>query len=228
MAEKVDLSLDDIIKMTKKSNRGTKPNSKPNLQRLRNLGSRSGIIRKGGPRQTIKQQTPLKKELTMLHVSNLDWNVSTDDMRELFSDVGDMRKAVVHYDKSGRSLGTAEVTYTSREAAIRAIKKYNNQHLDGRPMNVTLVPNQSNVRSPAKNRSLTDATARIKPGSSIYKRSQTKSSKGGPNIKGRQSTVKTTKKLNTQRNQRQPKKQISAAELDADLEAYSANKMSTD
>lgn len=227
MAEKIDLSLDDIIKMNKKG--GNNPNkrgnkqqqNKPNLQRLRNLGARSGIVRKGGPKpinQRQQQQTSPKKELTMLHVSNLHYNVSTNDIKELFSDIGPVRKAVVHYDKSGRSLGTAEVTFLSRDAAIRAIKKYHNLPLDGRPMSITMVPSQNSVRSPAKSR------IGVKPGSGIYKRPQTKGTRGGAANKGHMANNRGNKpKFQPRGNKREPKKAVTAEQLDADLEAYSMN-----
>lgn len=211
MAEKVDLSLDDIIKMNRKSNpKGGNKNNKPTSNRLKNLGARSGVqIRKGGPKKTNIRPTTTSpvKEATMLHVSNLHFNVSNADIRELFSEIGPVKKAAVHYDKSGRSLGTAEVIFSTRDAAIKAIKKYKNVPLDGRPMSITLVPSQTQVRSPAKGR------IGVRAGSGIYKKPQSKpqqkTGKGRPQGKPK-----------FQRGQRQPKKDVTAEQLDADLDNF--------
>lgn len=222
----LDLSLDDIIKMNKKNQHKTNRNSntrsnnnnnnnnqRPKLQRLRNLGIRSGITRRSDSSQV---KISPRKEPTMLHVSNLHYNVSNADVKTLFSDIGPVKKAVVHYDKSGRSLGTAEVTFTTREAAIRAINKYNNLPLDGRPMNITLVPSSnSTLRSPIKGK------IGIKSSSGIHKRQSSKTSnnntRSGPNTKGGRPTSVRGKKPGFTR---KPRPQVTAEELDADLEAY--------
>ncbi|KAI3474079.1 hypothetical protein Pfo_028867 [Paulownia fortunei] len=76
---------------------------------------------------------------TRLLISNLHYGVSEDDIEELFSGVGDLKSCSVHYDRSGRSEGTAEVVFSRRRDAEAAIKRYDNVQLDGNPMKIEIV-----------------------------------------------------------------------------------------
>ncbi|KAI3975131.1 hypothetical protein MKX01_038459 [Papaver californicum] len=74
-----------------------------------------------------------------LYVSNLDYGVSNEDIKELFSEVGEIQRYSVNYDRSGRSKGTAEVVFVRRSDAAAAVKRYNNVQLDGKPMKIEIV-----------------------------------------------------------------------------------------
>ncbi|CAN7113432.1 unnamed protein product [Brassica rapa subsp. narinosa] len=84
---------------------------------------------------------------TKLYISNLDYGVSNEDIKELFSEVGDLKRYGIHYDRSGRSKGTAEVVFSRRGDALAAVKRYNDVQLDGKLMKIEIVG--TNLSAPA-------------------------------------------------------------------------------
>lgn len=70
-----------------------------------------------------------------LYVGNLDYGVTTDQLREHFAQVGAVVDAVVISDKySGRSKGFGFVEFQNPEDAKKAIEEFNGKELNGRPL----------------------------------------------------------------------------------------------
>jgi len=72
-----------------------------------------------------------------IYVGNLAYSVTDDDLRELFSEFGEVRSASVISDKAtGQSKGFGFVEMKDNSAADTAIKDLNGKQVKGRALKV--------------------------------------------------------------------------------------------
>ncbi|CAH0554765.1 unnamed protein product [Brassicogethes aeneus] len=248
MVDKIEMSLEDIIKTNKpggrrgggrRGGRGGSRGGNSQSRRgggggnFRRSGGREGGVQRGrgrggitrsftrgdvngawkhdlfegfGPRKVAAARAAVQATMgpTKLMVSNLDFGVSDSDIQELFAEFGPLKSAAVHYDRSGRSLGTADVIFERRSDAIKAMKQYNGVPLDGRAMNIQLTT--SEIPSPVRRINQQERPRQ-------FNRSPRGGAKGRPQRGGRGG--------GGGRNPRNTRKAApTAEELDAELDAY--------
>ncbi|XP_054980730.1 aly/REF export factor 2-like [Sorex araneus] len=216
--DKVDMSLDDIIRLNRNRDgagfqgRGggggpvrnraalgraqgrrrpapySRPQRRPGQGQRDLLGGSAGARGRGGPGGKLL-------------VSNLDFGVSDADVQALFAELGTLRQAAVHHDRAGRSLGSAVVHFQREADALRAREQYDGVPLDGRPMDIQLVASQLDAqRRPAHSNSGAAGPGKRGCGGLGGVR---RGARGGGRAWG-------------------SKQQLSAEELDAQLDAYAS------
>lgn len=255
MGDKMDMSLDDIIKMSKKGGSGGGGSrGRGTFARAGGSGRGGGPSRPARGRQsnfnrnnrstpyTRPRELPDKWQHDMfeehvggragnsggngggngggnsgkLLISNLDFGVSDSDIRELFAEFGALKKASIHYDRSGRSKGTADVHFVNKADALKAMKHYNGVPLDGRPMKIQQATSEFDTQNRQNTQGLNKGFDRTRLGQPrVERRRGGGGGGGGGGFRGR-----------GRGGGNRP--QLSAEELDAQLDAYNAEcKMDT-
>ncbi|KAJ1288692.1 hypothetical protein BS78_02G107500 [Paspalum vaginatum] len=168
MSSGLDMSLDDLIKQSKSRPKAnpTAPSSGPGPARRAPPPARAVPYPPAAPKARAAADSPYgvysdhiaamaavapppvatARSLetgTKLHISNLDAGVTVEDVQELFSEVGELKRYSMNYEKDGKSKGTAEVVFARKVDALDAIKRYNGVLLDGKPMNIELIGNNA-------------------------------------------------------------------------------------
>ncbi|WP_455625903.1 RNA recognition motif domain-containing protein [Parabacteroides sp.] len=73
-----------------------------------------------------------------LYISNLSYNISDEDLRQLFADYGEITSAKVIMDReTGRSRGFGFVELSDDGLAKKAIEELNQASYDGKVINIT-------------------------------------------------------------------------------------------
>ena len=79
-----------------------------------------------------------------LYVGNITFATTSEDLRELFSQHGEVTDAIVIQDReTGRSRGFGFVELASDEAANAAIEALNGTNIDGRDLTVNVARERS-------------------------------------------------------------------------------------
>lgn len=82
--------------------------------------------------------TPGESSGLQVVVHNLPWTCSWQVLKESFSTCGEVERADIIQDSSGRSRGFGTVRFTAQDAANAAVETMNNADIDGRPVTVRI------------------------------------------------------------------------------------------
>ncbi|GAB7362789.1 hypothetical protein MBLNU230_g3092t2 [Neophaeotheca triangularis] len=75
-----------------------------------------------------------------IRVENLHYNITTDELYELFTRIGPITESTIVFDRSNRSTGIAFVTYPDPLDAERALRDYNGAKAGGQVIHLREVP----------------------------------------------------------------------------------------
>ncbi|CAI2350766.1 unnamed protein product [Caenorhabditis sp. 36 PRJEB53466] len=143
----VDLSLDDIISKTRKTNSSIqkKPFSRP--EGRRSNGRPTGIPRRsGGGGGGWKDLDAVANhgitrgndnKVVRVNISNLAATVISSDLEELFGSYK-LNSVAVNFNEHGESLGTADISLSKRDAE-RLVQQYGGVALDGKMMKFAVI-----------------------------------------------------------------------------------------
>ncbi|KAJ1917319.1 hypothetical protein H4219_003279 [Mycoemilia scoparia] len=138
------VSTQDILKRLGPS-KGKSPVKTGKVGKRQITASTSRLLGKAAANIIVSPKKPaeisIKGEsgpVTIL-VANLDRGASADDVRTCFKKYGEIRKCTLLFDGNGRSTGKAEIVYSRKPDAEKAVKALNGVIADGATLSVQIL-----------------------------------------------------------------------------------------
>lgn len=114
------------------------------LARPTNVLTRGAAAASAASLPPARVNLPPQQTGSKILVANLNLSVTADDMKELFEAIGPFKRPI-RLEKQGDDL-VAHIVFQDPAHAALAEKRYHNIPLDGRPMDITVVPPRQALR----------------------------------------------------------------------------------
>ncbi|KAI5887273.1 uncharacterized protein SCHCODRAFT_02641156 [Schizophyllum commune H4-8] len=209
-----------------------KPYSRPNVNDNWVHDRAPGAKQAAAPQTNGLGRGPATPASARLVVSNLHYELTPLDLSKIFGQAGTLvREPQIRYDRSGRSTGTAIITYETVDDAKKAKNLFDNKTAKGQAMNIEFAALQPRPQRAASAPSTMKLLNRIEKPSLIDRLSSQddtavaqpkgngRNGKGG-RAEGGVGPVRNKRGGNKPKEPRQKKKPATAEDLDRELEAF--------
>jgi cold-inducible RNA-binding protein len=103
--------------------------------------------------------------MTNIFIANLDWEITSDDIKATFSSFGNVNYAHVVFDKkTKKSKGFAYVEMENSDEAINAINALNGMEINGRKIDIKIAsPKENRQVKPKEKKTVSNTKPFNKP-----------------------------------------------------------------
>ncbi|RYN63839.1 hypothetical protein AA0118_g4531 [Alternaria tenuissima] len=170
-SNKMEQSLDDILKASKTSRRGRSGRKSTGTGRPATTAAPVGGVSKSTKqqgRQPKAAPTAPAASLggeTQIMVSNLPRDIDNAQLQDYFVSavgVGRPKKVLLQYDAQGRSVGSATIIFNKHDQAAKATAALDGVKIDGRPVRVEMLVSAAAIPATTRPASLADRVTQPK------------------------------------------------------------------